>query len=225
MINALKKLFLQNFIIKFFSVVFAIFLWLHVVAKGTTEVNFVVPLELRDIPEGMMVVGDVPGYVDVRIQGQEGLIRRLAIKDISAFVSLTDARSGEQFFPLSTSNVSVPGTLKVASVTPSEVRLRLEKLTRRELRVKAELTGTPAPGFKVYKVAILPENVTATGPESSLKRVKFISTASIDIDGVSAGFDRVVPLDPPSESGVKLDESKVRVSVSVARYSKNKGDE
>ena len=105
--NTLKKIFLENFLIKFFSLIFAIALWLHVVARGTAEVNFVVPLELRDIPENLMIVGQVPGYVDVRLQGQEGLVKRLSVREISAFVSLSGAKPGDLTFNLSASNVTV----------------------------------------------------------------------------------------------------------------------
>ena len=39
------------------------------------ELTLSVPLELRNIPQGMAVVGDVIKNLDVRLQGQERVLR------------------------------------------------------------------------------------------------------------------------------------------------------
>jgi len=218
--KTLKKIFFENFLIKFFSLVFAVALWFHVVARGTSEVNFVVPLELRDIPQTLMVVGQVPGYVEVRLQGQEGLVKRLSVRDINAFVSLADAKAGESAFNLSPSNVTVPGTIKVAGISPSELKLRLEKVMRRELAVKPEVTGRPAPGCRVEGVVIFPRTLTAQGPESSLRKVTEALTANISVDGATGSFDKLVRVEPPAEYGVKLEENSVRITVTLSKTRK-----
>lgn len=220
MFKTLKKIFLENFLIKFFSLVFAVALWLHVVARGTSEVNFVVPLELRDIPQNLMVVGQVPGYVDVRLQGQEGLVKRLSVREITAFISLADAKAGEFAFNLSPSNVILPGTLKVAGISPAEVKLRLEKVLRKELAVKPAVTGRPAPGYRVESVEVFPRTVTAQGPESSLRKVNGALTASVSVDGATGSFDKLARVEPPAEYGVKLEEYSVRITVTLSKTRK-----
>lgn len=220
MFKTLKTIILENFLIKFFSLVFAVALWFHVVARGTSEVNFVVPLELRDIPQNLMVVGHVPGYVDVRLQGQEGMVKRLSVREITAFVSLADAKAGEFAFNLSPSNVTVPGNIKVAGITPAEVKLRLEKVLRRELAVKPEVTGRPAHGYRVQDVDVFPRTVTAQGPESSLRKVTEALTASVNVDGATGSFDKLARVEPPAEYGVKLDESSVRITVTLSKTRK-----
>ena len=220
MIKTLKRIFIENFLIKLFSLVFAVALWLHVVARGTAEVNFIVPLELRDIPQNMMVVGQTPGYVDVRLQGQEGMVKRLSARDISAFVSLSDAKTGELAFNLSPSNVTVPGTIKVAGISPSEVKLHLEKILKKELAVKSEVTGRPAPGYKVESVDVFPKTVTAQGPESSLRKITEALTASVSVDGATGSFDKLARVEPPAEYGVKLEEYSVRITVTLSKTRK-----
>jgi len=219
-LKTLKKIFVENFLIKLFSLVFAVALWLHVVARGTAEVNFVVPLELRDIPQNMMVVGQTPGYVDVRLQGQEGMVKRLSARDISAFVSLSDAKSGELEFNLSPSNVTVPGTIKVAGISPAEVKLHLEKILRKELAVKPEVTGRTAPGYRVESVEVFPRSVMAQGPESSLRKVTDALNASVSVEGATGSFDKLARVEPPAEYGVKLEESNVRITVTLSRTRK-----
>jgi len=219
-LTTLKKLFVENFLIKLFSLVFAVALWLHVVARGTAEVNFVVPLELRDIPQNMMVVGHAPGYVDVRLQGQEGMVKRLSVRDISAFVSLSDTKAGELTFNLSPSNVTVPGTIKVAGISPAEVRLHLEKILRRELAVKPGVTGRPAPGYRVESVDVFPRAVTAQGPESSLRKLTDALIASVSVEGATGSFDKLARVEPPAEYGVKLEDNSVRITVTLSKTKK-----
>ena len=220
MLKTLKKIFVENLLIKLFSLFFAVALWLHVVARGTTEVNFVVPLELRDLPQNIMVVGQAPGYVDVRLQGQEGLVKRLPTRDISAFVSLNDAKAGEMVVNLSPSNVTVPGTIKVAGISPSEIKLHLEKVIRKEIAVKPEVTGKPAPGYRVESVDVFPGTLMAQGPESSLRKITEALTASVGVDGATGSFDKMARVEPPSEYGVKLEDYSVRITVTLSKSRK-----
>ncbi len=215
--KGIRHLLFDNFLIKFFSVLFAVLLWLHVVARGKSEVHFVVPLELRDIPKDMVVVGDVPAYADVRLQGQEGIVRGLTSKDIGAFIQLSDAKPGENVFNLTQSNVKVPGNIAVVMISPSEVRMKLEKLARKALPVRPEITGKPAAGYTLYKVEITPVTVRVEGPESFIRRTHSISTEPIDIEGMTQSFDRAVALEPPGEKGSKLDEDSVKVSVTLRK--------
>lgn len=224
MLKFLRGLILNNFVIKLFSLAFAIILWLQVVARGTTEVNFVVPLELRDIPPNTMVVGDVPGYVDVRLQGQEGMIKRLAVRDISAFISLTGASPGDVYFPLTADNVTAPGSIRIVSITPSGVNLRLEKVVRKALAIRPRLTGRPAPGLRLAKVEVVPLSVNAAGPESSLRRINSVYTEDIELDGAKGSFDRLVRIEPPPGYGVKLDEDNARITVTLSKSKTQAGE-
>jgi YbbR domain-containing protein len=213
MLQKLRSLVFDNFIIKLFSVVFAAILWLHVITRGTSEVDFVVPLELRDIPDDMVVVGDVPGVVDVRVQGQEAIVKRMTVKDISAFISLKGAKPGEGFYNLTRANISVPGKITVSSISPSDIRLKLEKLMQKELPVKPVIQGKPAAGYVLEKVEVMPAIVGARGPAAALRRIYGIDTEKVDIDGASGGFEKMVKLDAPEN--VKLDEDSVKVVVTA----------
>lgn len=215
MLQKIRSLILDNFIIKLFSVVFAAILWLHVITRGTTEVDFVVPLELRDIPEDMVVAGDVPGVVDVRVQGQEAIVKRLTVKDISAFISLKGAKAGEGFHNLTRANISLPGNLTVSNISPPEIRLRLEKLMQKTLPVKPVIQGKPAPGYVLKEVSVLPSTVRATGPMSVLKRISDVDTEKVDIDGASGGIEKRAKLDVPE--GVKLGEDSVTVVITTTK--------
>ncbi|MBI5695913.1 MAG: hypothetical protein HZC51_09285 [Nitrospirae bacterium] len=217
MFDRIKTILFGNFLIKAFSLLFAALLWFHVVARGKSEVNFVVPLELRDIPAGMVVVGDVPGYVDVRMQGPEAIIRNLAPGDVSVALSIADAREGAAQFYLGPSNVKAPGNITVTTVSPVEIRIRLDESGEKTLPVTAVLSGNPAPGYMLGKVEVTPGTVSVKGPKSVLGRLKGLDTQPLEMTGVTGKVSEVVPLEPPTIRGVRLSQDEVLVEAEVVK--------
>ena len=62
-----RKLLFDNWGIKLVSLGLSLTLWFYVTSKGKTEMTLTVPLELRNIPQGMTVVGDVAGSLEMRV--------------------------------------------------------------------------------------------------------------------------------------------------------------
>ena len=216
MVQRLRHMVFDNFEIKIFSLVFALVLWLHVSTRGTSEVNFMVPLELRDIPDEMAIVGNVPGLVDIRVQTRETFLQRLTSKDFSVFISLAGAKPGDATYTLTPSNVRAPGSVNIESVSPSEVRLRLETLARKTLPVKAELSGRPASGYRIQNVETNPSSVMVEGPANMVRKLEYVQTSKIDINGISGNIEKMAPLISPGEGAVKLNNDSVQVFITVS---------
>jgi len=224
-LRIIKSVFFDNLAIKLFSLLFAVLLWLYVVTKGKSEVNFVVPLELKDLQQSMMVVSDVPGYLDVRLRGQEEMLKGLSSRGISAFIDLKNAGPGEMVYHMTEANVKVPRNIAVTNINPDSVKLRLEPIAKKTLPVKAVVLGRPAAGRRVAKITIDPEKVTAVGPASSIDKLFGYATVTVDVDGAVSGFDRAAAVDlPPTKKSVRLEEDTVKVTVSIVPERKTKGE-
>lgn len=223
MLQRLKGLFFDNFLIKLFSLIFATALWLHVVTKGKSEVNMMAPLELKDLPQNMVVVSELPPYVDVRLSGQENVVRNLTARDVGASISLKDAEEGETMVYLSPSNIKAPSNITITQVSPVEIRLRLDTMGQRQLHVAPVLTGEPGRGFRVVSVRTDPDTVVVTGPKRAIDKVGGVKTVPVNIEGVTGGFESTAMIEPPSARGAKLDVDSVKVVVSVAGADKGKG--
>ncbi len=219
MLSKIRALIFDNFVIKIFSLVFAAVLWFHVVSKGRSEEDFIVPLELRDIPRGMVVAGDPPGYINVRLLGQDWILKGLSPRDIGAALSLRGSKEGERVYYLAPSNITIPGDITVAGVKPSEFKLRLETVAGKIIPVKPVISGRPAKGFRLDRVDVVPENVAVKGPKSLLTRLDSVETTAVDITGASGSMDTIAPLDIPRMKGVVFgsDSVEVRVVLTPAR--------
>lgn len=127
-VERLKRLIFDNFLIKVVSFLVAVTLWLYVTSKGDVEVNFAVPLELRDVPSSLKVVGSVTDSVNVRLKGRQSAIRGLSQERVHVGVDLSEAKEGENHFLLSDENVLLPMDVEVVRIVPRTISLHLVRL-------------------------------------------------------------------------------------------------
>lgn len=183
-IMAIREFILNNFLIKILSIAFAIILWFFVTSKGKIEVNFNVPLEFRKIPSSFVIVGDVNEYIDVRLKGRDSAIGGLSAGQISAHLDLSDAKPGDNIVYLSPENIVVPPNIEVMRINPKAVKLRLEPLIRREVRVMPETIGMPGKGYSVKEIEVSPLTVTVEGAESVINKLSSVKTEVISLSGI-----------------------------------------
>jgi YbbR domain-containing protein len=213
----LRKLILENWSIKLLSLCLSLSLWFYVTSKGKTEITLTVPLELRNIPQNVAVVGDVTGSLEVRVQGQERALRDVASgKRVVGVLDLSQAKVGENIVRLSPDDILRPSGVAVAYLSPSEVKVKLESLVRRAIRIEPVLRGTPAAGFRVKKISTSPSRITVEGPASMMSRLNDLQTLPIDIQGARADVT-VEPKIDYKGMQVKIMEKNISVRVSLER--------
>lgn len=183
----LRGLFIENWAIKLASLLLAVILWFYVTSKGKTEVSLTVPLELRNIPVGMAVVGDVPGTLEVRVQGQERLLRDMSIsRKIVAAADLSLAHEGANVLRISPDDIRKPSGIAVTHLAPYDLKVSLERLVRKSIRLRPVISGV-APG-RVARTTVTPARITVEGPSSAMEQLTHLTTLPIDVSNIK---DRV----------------------------------
>jgi YbbR domain-containing protein len=142
-----------------------------------------VPLEFRNIPTELEVVGDPPATVDVRLRGSSGLLSRLEGTEVVAVIDLATARPGSRLFHLRADEVRAPYGVEVAQVVPGTLAIELEKSASRIVPVVPPLEGEPAPGFVVGRITSDPATVEIRGPESRVRRLAEAITEPVTVTG------------------------------------------
>lgn len=200
--------------LKLMAVALAALLWLIVAGDHLVERSLRVPLEYRNIPAELELVGDPPTDVDVRLRGSSALLGRLEPRDIIAVLDLASARPGSRMFHLRSDEVRAPYGVEVAQVVPSTVAVDLEKSGRRTLPVVPALDGEPAPGYVIGRVTSEPATVEVAGPESRLKQLTGATTEPVQVTGshtrvrdvVTVGMtDSAVRLVQPQNATITVD--------------------
>jgi YbbR domain-containing protein len=181
----LRRIFLENWPIKLASLLLAVSLWFYVTSKGKTEMSLTVPLELRNIPAGMAVVGDVPGTVEARFQGQERALRDIASgKKVVGAVDLSLGKEGENLIRISPDDIRKPSGVIVTHLSPYEITVKLDRIVRKTIRLIPVLSGTPAGGYRLGSVTVSPPRITLEGPSRSVGKLTSLQTMPIDITGM-----------------------------------------
>ena len=182
--------------LKFVALACASLLWLTVAGEHVVERILRVPVEFRNIPQQLEVVGDPPDTVDVRLRGSSALLSRLEPGEVVAVVDLQQARPGSRLFHIRNEEVRSPYGVEVAQVIPGTLGIELERTARRIVPVVAPTEGDPAPGFVVGPVTAEPATVEIAGPESRVKKLANATTEPITVNGARANVRDVVAVGP-----------------------------
>jgi YbbR domain-containing protein len=212
-----RKILIENWGIKLISLGLALSLWFNITSKGKMEIALTVPLELKNIPAGMAVVGDVPGYIEVRVQGQERVLRDISTdKEVSGALDLSLARGGENIVRISPDDITRPSGIAVTHLSPYEIKVRLEPILRKTVRLAPTLHGVPSPGYRVSSTVARPARIVIEGPAGIVKSLTTLRTMPIDIEGATNTITVEPKLDYAGKP-VKLLDKDVSVRIVIER--------
>lgn len=213
----LRSILFDNWGIKLVSLALSLSLWFYVTSKGKTELTLTAPLELRNIPQGMTVVGDVAGYVDVRVEGQERLLRDIALgKKVGGILDLSMTKSGENAVHVSPDDIRRPAGVAVTYIAPSVIKVKLEPLMRKTFKLRPVLHGAPAPGYRIRRIAVTPPRITIEGPSSAVTALSMLQTIPIDVQGAKENVTVEPKIDYQGQP-IKLQEKNITVRIFLER--------
>jgi len=172
--------------LKVLAIALASLLWLTVAGEHVVERSLRVPLEFRNIPEALEIVGNTPDTVDVRLRGSSAMLSRLQAGEIVAVLDLSSARTGSRLFHIRNDEVRAPFGVEVSQVVPATLALELEKSARRNVPVAPVIDGDPAPGFVVGKYSADPATVEIIGPDSHVRQVAEATTEPVSVKDAKA---------------------------------------
>ena len=193
----------ENLPLKVLSLLVAVVLWMAVSGQSTVERNIRVPLEYQNVPDGLEIIGEPPGTVDVRLRGSSGNLARVVQGDIVAAIDLSAARRGTRIFNLRSDEVRVPFGVAVVQVAPPTISLEFEYSGQKVVPVSPVVEGEPEPGFIVGRITTSPATVQVLGPVGRLENLREATTEPVSVEGAKAQVqDRVT---------VGIEDSSVRL--------------
>jgi len=151
----------------------------------------------------------------VRISGPES---RLALAtDARVEVNLSSVEPGAS----SQSPVQIlteTGKPLELTVDPTTVTVRVKPVAlppSKNVIVQVMFNGTPAFGYRITSIEVVPNQIRVMGPANSLETLSSVNTAAVDINGITESATISVGLALPA--GVRSDSSKVEVRIRVER--------
>jgi YbbR domain-containing protein len=209
------KTLLDNWFLKLISFCLALVLWFFVMGEQRSEVGMTAPLELVNIPEGLMISNEVPNLIDLRISGPRTLLMNLNQDDTRISVDLEGVHPGMATIRKLDERLDIPSGLKVTRLSPSYIDIKLDRITDKLVPVIILLDGSPAEFHHVGEVNVQPKKVRVRGAESELKSIEDVRIEAISLEGVKTSFSLMAQIDYKGNYSKIVDEYAVEVSVEV----------
>jgi YbbR domain-containing protein len=197
------------------SVLLALSLWFAVASEKSAEAPVTAPIEYRNVPDKLEVIGEVPRSVEVWVRGAPGLVERVRSGEVYVQVDLQGAAAGARTVHLLTRDIHVPYAVTAVAVRPASFSLTLDSSVQRTVPVKARMQGEPAKGFRVVALRSEPAQVVVAGPQSRLAKLDSVDTQPVAVDQVQMTFTRDVGVELGDPLLRLVDGSKVRVTAQV----------
>jgi YbbR domain-containing protein len=132
-----------------------------------------IPVNRSGLPENLSVFGDILSDVRIQIQAPKDRWNDLQARNFTAWVDLSALRSGEYDVPV---QVKPPDPqVRVLSVDPPVIRVRLEERREKSLPVKVNIMDAPAFGYEWQTPVITPTQVLISGSAPILDEVASVS--------------------------------------------------
>jgi YbbR domain-containing protein len=207
--HILRKLFLEDWVLKLSALVITFALWFGVSysnKKGEARMQANVlfrPADNATLTDATRNTLDRQEWT-VKVSGDERSITDLynTQAKIPVTVDLTTQEPGDLVVQLTPDTVSanLPKGVKLDDIQPSRIAISIEPLEEKELPVRAEITGQPAPGLEIYNTTVTPARVGLSGPKSYVDTLDSVPTETRDITGAKQDMTfRQVPASLPNK--------------------------
>lgn len=205
---------------KLISVIIAVVLWGVVLGSRNVEVTKEIPLEII-APADIVAANEIPDRIAFRLSGPKAFLRSiLDRREDPIRVNLSGAKPALVTYRFFSDNIRVPIGVKVLSINPTAILIKLEYLKRKDVPVHLELRGAPPEGYRVSRAEIKPEIVKIKGAESRVDAITEISTIPIDLGNLKKSLEKEVPIDL-SRYNVQLDSPVPKAFIELEPISAN----
>ncbi len=215
----LKRIFLDDWLIKCVAMVITVALWLGVTGLRAPTTERLRNIALRPRVSDQIEVTSISAQeVDLLVTGDRRKIEQIKQDGLLVFLDLTDVQSGDRSVQLTPENVAVelPTGVRLEELQPNKIAVKLERVEEKAIAIKVETEGAVADNFEIYSQTISPPTVLVRGPESVIRSLDFILTEKIGLESQQTDFTVLrVPLNIINPEVKSLDTTVVDVAFHV----------
>jgi|SRR5690554_225374 len=213
----------------FFLLVAGIF-WVLTKFSREFTTSMVATIDYQSIPETAALAKDNPKELsfDLTANGFEILFYKF--KKPSLNIQVADYYQKDKGgFTLSRNEVlklisnSFNRYLEVKNLSLDQLNVKLDRIVLKKVKVKPKTDIAFKNGFKALdSIVLIPDSVTISGPESSLKSIKFVKTKTLTLKNIDKNISETVAIISPADEVVAIKPSSVNLQWTVAEFSQGK---
>ena len=211
---------MRNLNLKLFSLMLAVVLAYVVNSEGNSSVIAIsVPIEVKNTPADKIMVWPSKRELQVTIKGPSFLVAPLASSPPVLRINLPKDVGNRFSAVLSGSELTLPPTVEVLGIEPSQIELMFDDLEAREVKVEVPRIGKLPTDIKLGRIEINPPTLMLSGPASELREISSIETFPIDLREISQNSSMELNVRVPGVL-TSVSNRKVAVKISVEDIAK-----
>jgi YbbR domain-containing protein len=212
-----RDLLFRNFLTKIVSLLFAVILWFVVIGEKQAQIQLDIPLEVVNIPGGMVLVSDIPSIISVQVQGPRTVVRTLTGRGIRKSIDLKGMVVGWTTIRILPDSIPLPRGIEVLRVTPSTLELKLEPALEVNLPVSPQVSGDPPRGYRIQEIVVDPPEVVLKGGEGELRELKAVKTQPVNVSEATTDVEEKVGLELQGLHLLDASPTKVWVRLNITQ--------
>ena len=127
----------------------ALALWFAVSGEERTETSLHMAVEFVNLPAKMVLTGEVPADLQVRVIGPRSIVNKLSQGRLTQTIDLSAIRSGPHTFYLGPNSFSFPRGVVVTKIQPNPMTITLSSTITATLPIKPVVAGSPPEGYEL----------------------------------------------------------------------------
>ncbi len=207
------------------ALVLALSVWVAAVtAADPDEVRtFPKPVSVEVVGQdpALVINGDVPRQVQITMRAPQTVWNALAARpdSVRAFIDLAGVKAGERRLDVQVQVDARP--IRIVTVSPSSVVMKLEPLVSRTLPLQSTMSGQVAIGYQIGDLTLDPKQALVSGPASLVSAVTHVGVV-VDISNIRESIDQSIAIAALDEgntavANVSIQPQSVHVTLPVVR--------
>lgn len=206
--------------LKVISLALAISLYFLVRADSVKELEVEVPIAVAGLQPDLVVTGEIPSSVRVRLRGPWSRLLRVLERRPAPYELLVSALDDADIHVFDDGRIRRlvgAGGLEITSIDPAAVKVEMEPKLSRLVPVDLMIRGQPLEGYAVLRDQIRydPAEVRVTGPQSAVEGIERLGTAPVALDGMSFDLLTKVNVRKPEERHVTVEPDALSVDIPI----------
>lgn len=172
-----------------------------------------------DLPEGWAVWEKSIHQVNILFRGSREDIRYLTSGQLRVVVPISNPTAGDEIhIRLESKHLKNPTSAKVVRFSPSDLFIKLDRESDRQLPVKAAVEGTLPEGLEISKIICNPASVRVSGAEQVISGMQNIHTEPIRLNERQNSFKESVAIAMPQVGRIAVNPDWVSVDVQLEHH-------
>jgi YbbR domain-containing protein len=212
MTEIIKKIFLEDWKGKLFSLFLAFIIWL-LISLGewsVYEVKITIPVNFKDLPHNITVFSASTTNIELSMKVPKKLEQDLKRTSPELNISLSQFKAGQIVVPVNRKDISnIPKGVEISRINPSSIVLNLDKLVEKSVPVEPVIKGKE----EMDKIVVDPKRVRVLCPSALLPLLKTIPTEPVEIYELRKKKEISTSLLLPDPRLILIDSKYIKISL------------